>query len=125
MPACRSDATSRWPTRSCRSTSRGERLLGSTDVGDVSWVVPLVQADGPTLAIGTPFHSWQLTAHGKTPLARKGMVHTAKVMAATAAEAYQDPTLVARAKADLAARTEEARYVCPIPPDVQPPTRLR
>jgi aminobenzoyl-glutamate utilization protein B len=104
---------------------RGERLLGSTDVGDVSWVVPLVQADGPTIAIGTPFHSWQLTAHGKTPLAKKGMVQTAKVMAATAIDALQDATLVARAKADLQERTREAPYVCPIPPDVQPPIRPR
>jgi aminobenzoyl-glutamate utilization protein B len=104
---------------------RGERLLGSTDVGDVSWVVPLVQADGPTMAIGTPFHSWQMTAHGKTPLARKGMVQTAKVMAATAIDAIRDAALVARAKADLAERTRETPYVCPIPPDVQPPIRPR
>jgi aminobenzoyl-glutamate utilization protein B len=104
---------------------RGERLLGSTDVGDVSWVVPLVQADGPTLAIGTPFHSWQLTAHGKTPLARKAMVHTAKVMAATAIKAIEDSTLVARAKADLRDRTKDTPYVCPIPSDVQPPIRPR
>jgi len=94
-------------------------------VGDVSWVVPLVQADGPTIAIGTPFHSWQLTAHGKTPLAKKGMVQTAKVMAATAIDALQDTTLVARAKADLQARTQDTPYTSPIPPDVLPPIRPR
>ncbi|MDE2574400.1 MAG: amidohydrolase, partial [Rhodospirillales bacterium] len=101
----------------------GERMLGSTDVGDVSWVVPLVQADGATIAIGTPFHSWQLTAQGKSPLAKKGMVHVAKVMAATATDALADPALVARAKADLAARTQASPYVCPIPAEVQPPIR--
>jgi aminobenzoyl-glutamate utilization protein B len=99
---------------------RGEPLLGSTDVGDVSWKVPLVQADGATIAIGTPFHSWQLTAQGKSPLAKKGMVHVAKVMAATAVDAIGDPALIARAKADLAARTRETPYVCPIPTEVQP-----
>jgi aminobenzoyl-glutamate utilization protein B len=99
----------------------GEPLLGSTDVGDVSWVVPLVQADGPTVAIGTPFHSWQFTAHGKTPLAKKGMVQTAKVMAATALDVFADPALVQAAKEDLAARTRETPYVCPIPPEVGPP----
>ncbi len=41
-------------------------MMGSTDVGDVSWVVPTVQARGATYAIGTPGHSWQLTAQGKT-----------------------------------------------------------
>jgi aminobenzoyl-glutamate utilization protein B len=101
----------------------GEPMLGSTDVGDVSWVVPLVQADGATIAIGTPFHSWQLTAQGKSPLAKKGMVHVAKVMAATALDALQNPDLIAAAKADLAARTADQPYVCPIPPGVQPNIR--
>ena len=96
-------------------------MMGSTDVGDVSWVVPLVQADGATMAIGTQHHSWQLTAQGKSPLAKKGMVHTAKVMAATAVDALLDPALIARAKADLAERTREQPYVCPMPPEVQPP----
>ena len=56
-------------------------MIGSTDVGDVSWVVPTVQARGATYAIGTPGHSWQLTAQGILPAAHKGMVHVAKVMA--------------------------------------------
>jgi aminobenzoyl-glutamate utilization protein B len=96
-------------------------LVGSTDVGDVSWVVPTVQAHCATYAIGTHGHSWQLTAQGKTPAAKKGMVHVAKVMAATAVRAIEDQTLIARAKADLAARTKEHPYACPIPEDAQPP----
>jgi aminobenzoyl-glutamate utilization protein B len=35
----------------------GPILLGSTDVGDVSWTVPTVQALGATCAIGTALHS--------------------------------------------------------------------
>jgi aminobenzoyl-glutamate utilization protein B len=101
----------------------GQAMIGSTDVGDVSWVVPLVQADGPTCAVGTPFHSWQLTAQGKTPMAKKGMVHVAKVMAATALDAIRDGSLIAAAKADLAARTADAPYVCPLPDDVVPPVQ--
>jgi len=96
-------------------------MVGSTDVGDVSWVVPTVQAHCSTYAIGTPGHSWQLTAQGKTPAAKKGMVHVAKVMAATAVQAITDQTLIARAKADLAARTKAQPYVCPIPADAKPP----
>ncbi len=38
--------------------------VGSTDVGDVSWVVPTVQAHAPTVAVGTPFHTWQVVAQG-------------------------------------------------------------
>ena len=96
-------------------------MVGSTDVGDVSWVVPTVQAHCSTYAIGTPGHSWQLTAQGKTAAAKKGMVHVAKVMAATAVQAIADPALIARAKADLAARTKAQPYVCPIPADAKPP----
>ncbi len=76
-------------------------MIGSTDVGDVSWVVPTVQAHAPTFAIGTPFHSWQMTAQGKTGYAHKAMVQVAKAMAATGAAAILDPSLIAAAKADL------------------------
>ncbi len=101
--------------------AKGHGGNGSTDVGDVSWVVPTVQARGATCAVGTPFHSWQLTAQGKSPAAHKGLVHVAKVMAGTAVAALEKPELVARAKADLAARTARTPYVCPLPDDVQPP----
>ena len=101
--------------------SRGRGGNGSTDVGDVSWVVPTVQARGATCAVGTPFHSWQLTAQGKSPAAHKGLVHVAKVMAGTALDALQDPALIERAKADLAERTRDTPYTSPLPGDVQPP----
>lgn len=101
--------------------ARGKGGTGSTDVGDVSWVVPTVQARGATCAVGTPFHSWQLTAQGKSPAAHKGLVHVAKVMAGTALDALQDPGLIERAKTDLAERTRVTAYKCPLPDDVQPP----
>jgi aminobenzoyl-glutamate utilization protein B len=103
--------------------ARGSGGNGSTDVGDVSWVVPTVQARGATCAVGTPFHSWQLTAQGKSPAAHKGLVHVAKVMAGTAIDAIRQPEVIARAKADLAARTKATPYVCPLPDDVHPPIK--
>ncbi|MEI2296832.1 M20 family metallopeptidase [Ensifer sp. MJa1] len=96
-------------------------LVGSTDVGTVSWVVPTVQMRGATYAIGTPGHSWQLVAQGKLPAAHKGMEHAAKVMASTALELILDPALIAAAKADHAARLEGTPFVNPIPDDVDPP----
>src|SRR5205814_4251805 len=101
--------------------TKGAPMMGSTDVGDVSWVVPTVQARVATHAIGTPGHSWQITAQGKSGQAKKGMVNAAKVMAGVAVDALDDPTLIARAKADLKARTEAMPYVCPLPADVTPP----
>jgi aminobenzoyl-glutamate utilization protein B len=99
-------------------------MMGSTDVGDVSWVVPTVQARGATYAIGTPGHSWQLTAQGKMPAAHTGLVHVAKVMAGTAVDALHDEVLIARARADHQARTATTPYVCPLPADVEPPIQM-
>ncbi|MFC7553721.1 M20 family metallopeptidase [Pseudoroseomonas wenyumeiae] len=94
---------------------------GSTDVGDVSQIVPTVQCWGPTWAVGTPFHTWQAVAQGKSPSAHKGMILAAKGMAATALDIFQDAELLARAKAELKQRTGGKPYACPIPDDVLPP----
>lgn len=96
-------------------------LPGSTDVGDVSWVVPTVQMWGANYAIGTPFHTWQMVAQGKSEPAIKGMIHAAQVMAATGMDCIRDPGLIARAKADLAERVGPKGYVCPLPDGAVPP----
>ena len=98
--------------------------IGSTDVGDVSWVVPTVQAHAPTVAVGTPFHTWQVVAQGRTPAAHKAMVQVAKAMAATGALALTDATLRAEAKADLVRRAGARGYTSPLPPGIEPPLRM-
>jgi aminobenzoyl-glutamate utilization protein B len=98
----------------------GAGMIGSTDVGDVSWKVPTVQARGATWPIGTPAHSWQVVAVGKSPLAHTGMVHVAKAMAGTAIDALQNPELIAKAKADHRKRTGGKPYESPLPPDAKP-----
>jgi metal-dependent amidase/aminoacylase/carboxypeptidase family protein len=99
-------------------------LVGSTDVGDVSWVVPTVQVHAPTVAIGTPFHTWQVVAQGKMPAAHKAMVQAAKAMAQLGVKGLTDPNLIAAAKADLAKRTARTPYVCPLPDNVAPPLTM-
>ena len=96
-------------------------LGGSTDVADVSWVVPTVQMWGANHAIGTQLHSWQVVAQGKSQPAVAGMVHAARVMAATGADAMLDADLRVRAKADLARRVGPRGYVSPLPQDAEPP----
>ena len=99
----------------------GHGLEGSTDVGDVSWVVPTVQAWVATCAVGTPFHTWQTVAQGKAPAAHKGMVHAAKVMAATATALIQSPETLKAAKAIHEERQATTPYQCPMPGGMQPP----
>jgi len=95
--------------------------IGSTDVGDVSWVVPTVQARVATCAVGTPFHTWQAVAQGKSPAAHKGMVHAAKVMASTASTLLKFPQKLIDAKNILNLHLKENPYICPIPSNVKPP----
>ncbi|MBX9698919.1 MAG: amidohydrolase, partial [Acetobacteraceae bacterium] len=101
--------------------TKGAVMVGSSDVGDVSWKVPTIEARGAVYAIGTPGHSWQLTAQGKLPAAHKGLVHVAKVMAGTAVAALTDATLIARAKDDHRKRTGGKPYQSPLPEGTQPP----
>ena len=101
----------------------GEVRAGSTDVGDVSWAVPTVQLWGTTWTLGTPFHTWQVVAHGKTPIAHKGLIHAAKVMAATGRALIENPDALAAAKAEHQAHLQKTPYVCPIPDDTMPPIK--
>ena len=94
-------------------------LPGSTDVGDVSHVVPTAQMIAATSVQGTPAHSWQQTAQAKSPIAHEGLIYAGKVMAYTAATLLENPELIEKAKEEH--RKEEGeKYECPIPDDVKP-----
>lgn len=81
----------------------------STDVGDVSWKIPTAQFRAAVWAVGTSAHSWQAVAQGKSPLAYKGTMLAAKVMASAAAELLKNPQLIEEAKTELAkARAEQS-----------------
>jgi len=99
-----------------------ELLYGSTDVGDVSWVTPTAQCFAPCFAFGTPLHTWQLVAQGRTPIAHKGMCLAAKVLAATALTLLHDDAALARCREEFDRVRLEQPYVCPIPAGVQPST---
>ena len=77
---------------------------GSTDVGDVSWVVPTVQLTSATWVPGTAAHSWQAVAAGGMSIGAKGMMVAAKTMALTAADLFTTPATIDAAKAELARR---------------------
>ena len=71
---------------------------GSTDVADVSWVVPTAGLETATWVPGTPAHSWQAIAAGGTSIGTKGMIVAAKTLAATAIALYTRPELIAQAR---------------------------
>ncbi len=68
----------------------GEPEGGSTDVGDVSWVVPTLHFSVATAPAETPWHAWPVVAAGGMSIGHKGMLYAAKTMAATLVDLYED-----------------------------------
>ncbi len=78
---------------------------GSTDVGDVSWVVPTAGLSTATWVPGTSPHTWQAVAAGGMSIGHKGMLLAAKALAASASDLILNPDIVAQAKLELGKRT--------------------
>ena len=98
---------------------------GSTDVGDISWMLPTAQFGAATYAPGTPGHSWQSTACAGSSIGRKGMVVAAKTLALTAAEVFSDPRQVEAARASFQKRLAGRQYRSLVPPGQKPPLDYR
>ena len=74
---------------------------GSTDVGDVSWLVPTAGLGTATWVPGTSAHTWQAVAAGGTSIGEKGMMVAAKTLTLTAIDILKDPTIAEKAKVEL------------------------
>ncbi|KAA5981908.1 amidohydrolase, partial [Pantoea sp. M_5] len=97
-----------------------ELLYGSTDVGDVSWVTPTAQCFAPCFTFGTPLHTWQLVAQGRTSIGHKGMFLASKVMAATVLTLLTEPQALAGCRAEFERVRGAQPYYCPIPAGITP-----
>lgn len=97
---------------------------GSTDVGDVSWVVPTIRLSVATAPIGTPWHSWAVVACGGMSIGHKGMVHASKTLAMTMVDLYEDPKKVEAVKAEFKQRKGDTVYKGLLP-DGPPPLDKR
>ncbi|MFC3713507.1 amidohydrolase [Sphingoaurantiacus capsulatus] len=98
---------------------------GSTDVGDVSWVVPTVGLNVATYVPGTPAHSWQAVAAAGTGIGTKGAVVAAKAMALTGAELFSNPEIIAAARAEFDERRGKGFKYKPLIGDRSPPLDYR
>ena len=66
---------------------------GSTDVGDVSFVVPVVRLSATTAPKDTPWHSWAVVACGGMSIGHKGMIYAAKALSMTMVDLFEDHKL--------------------------------
>ena len=103
----------------------GKVGMGSTDVGDVSWVVPVTGFSTACWVPGTPGHSWQAVACGGTTIAKKGMKLASRTLAATAFDLFADPKLVLAAKQEHTRRLEGKKYTSMLEKDQKPPLDYR
>jgi aminobenzoyl-glutamate utilization protein B len=88
---------------------------GSTDVGDVSWVVPTGQIFITTCALGTPGHSWQMTAQAGMGIGHKGLLYAGKVLAVAATKLFRSPESLTKITQEFTEKIEQNPYISPIP----------
>jgi aminobenzoyl-glutamate utilization protein B len=100
---------------------KGKPMPGSTDVADVSWVVPLGEFMTACEIIGSPGHSWQNVATAGMGIGHKGMLNAAKILALSAATFMKDPDLVKRAKEEHTKKHKTKPYKTPFPEGSKPP----
>jgi aminobenzoyl-glutamate utilization protein B len=103
----------------------GQIGRGSTDVGDISWVVPTTGFSTACWVPGTSPHTWQACAAGGTTIGRKGMQLAARVMAASAWDLFHSPATLAAAKAELHRRLGDRKYESLMQPGQKPPLDYR
>lgn len=92
---------------------------GSTDVGDVSHVVPTYQIYVAGQGIGCPGHSWQMTAYSGSHVGFASMLCAAKVLALSGLRLLERPELVEAAWENFRASQKEP-YVSPLPEGLMP-----
>lgn len=93
---------------------------GSTDVGDVSWLVPTIRLRATTAPNGTPWHSWAVVACGGMSIGHKGMNYAAKALAMTMIDLYENEQLRNEVKTEFKSRKGDYQYKAMIP-DGPPP----
>lgn len=77
----------------------------STDVGDITWVVPTAGLGTATWVPGVPAHSWQAVATGSTSIGLKAMMNAAKTLTLTGMDLFNNPDMCEKAKKELTEKT--------------------
>jgi len=104
---------------------QSDEAFGSTDVGDVSWLVPTAGISSATWVPGTAAHSWQAVAAGGMSIGHKGMMVAAKTMALTIMDCLVNPEMLKNAKLELLNRRGDAFKYEALLGDRNPPLDYR
>ena len=93
---------------------------GSTDVGDVSWFVPMLALSATTAPVEAPWHAWPTVACAGMSIGHKGLVYAAKGLATTMVDLYEDPKTLQAIQAEFKEKTKGVVYKSFVP-DGPPP----
>jgi aminobenzoyl-glutamate utilization protein B len=93
---------------------------GSTDVGDVSWIIPTLHLSVTTSPEGAPWHAWPVVASGGMSIGHKGLVYAAKALASTMVDLFEDAKTREAIQAEFKQKTKGEVYK-PYVPDGPPP----
>ena len=83
---------------------------GSTDAGDVSYVVPTIRLSASIAHKDTPWHSWAVVAYGGMSIGHKGMAYAAKALSMTMVDLFEDPELRRAVRAEYLERKGDYVY---------------
>ncbi|HMK72109.1 MAG TPA: amidohydrolase, partial [Myxococcaceae bacterium] len=89
----------------------------SSDIGEVSAIVPLAELGVAVRPRETALHHWVQTSCAADPIGYKGMLVAAKVLAASGVDLLDDPAALATIKAEFAVQTKGKPYVSPLASD--------
>ena len=98
---------------------------GSTDVGDVSWVVPTAGLRTATWVPGTAAHSWQAVSTGGTSIGLKGAKLAALTLSKSIKYILENPNIIEEANNELLERTGKDFNYKPLLGDRKPPLDYR
>ena len=74
---------------------------GSTDVGDVSYIVPEITLNATTAPYKSPWHSWVVVACGGMSIGHKGMLFAAKSLGTTMVDLFENESLRKEIRAEF------------------------
>ena len=93
---------------------------GSTDVADVSWIVPTIEFSVATAPVDIPWHSWGVVAASGMSIGHRGMHYASNVLAMSMVDLLTSPQTVKAIRAQFREDTSGRVYKAYIP-DGPPP----
>jgi aminobenzoyl-glutamate utilization protein B len=101
--------------RKIRALDDQQEEGGSTDVGDVSWVVPTLSLTVATAPKAAPWHAWPVVATGGMSIGHKGLIVASKTLAATMVDLYESPKALREVRSEFEQRRGDVVFRAYLP----------